>query len=175
MLKEEDLEEVPENSVDECARNLIKLFISSSVWEKGPLWATGPCDRAAVMGSLSVSKCGVPTLTERLERRVHWQTGSRESSRQNSPYGYADNKKDRLKKRDQRISQRQIGKRENGMLFYLRRRAADDLEELLASLETWSAQTSTNQCTVGCCHHRNELHLCCQIHKVYWSWYSTIS
>lgn len=37
MLKEEDLEEVPENSVDECARNLIKLFISSSVWEKGPL------------------------------------------------------------------------------------------------------------------------------------------
>lgn len=75
MLKEEELEEVPQNSVDECARNLIKLFINSSVWEKGPLWATGPCDRAAVIGSLSVSECGVPTLIERLERRVHWQTG----------------------------------------------------------------------------------------------------
>lgn len=64
-------EKVSQVSVGECVRKLIKSFITSSVWESGPLWATGPCDRIWVIGSLSFSERGASVLTESCMRRGH--------------------------------------------------------------------------------------------------------
>lgn len=64
-------EKVPQVSVGECVRKLIKSFITSSVWESGPLWATGACDRTWVIGSLSFSERGASALTESCMVRGH--------------------------------------------------------------------------------------------------------
>lgn len=63
----------PQASVGKCVKRLIKSFITSSVWVPGPPCATGLCDRAAVMVSLSVSECGASASTEGSARRARWQ------------------------------------------------------------------------------------------------------